>query len=254
MLTRNNIKEITCLRAKKDRYEKQLFFAEGEKLVDDLLHSSLNIKGVYYTTKSKLKTTGKATEWVEVDTEEMRKISKLSTPTPVLALVEMPAYNISEVDFSHSLTLALDDIQDPGNMGTIIRLADWFGVDTILCSNDTVDAYSPKVIQACMGSIARVKVIYCDLPEVIKGFSNFIKLPVYGTFMEGSNVYREKLNSSGLILMGNEGNGIRKELIPLVNHKIHIPNFATKRLHAESLNVAMATAVVLSEFRRRFSG
>jgi TrmH family RNA methyltransferase len=137
-----------------------------------------------------------------------------------------------------------------GNLGTIIRLANWFGIDTILCSIDTVDAYSPKVIQSCMGAIANVNVIYCNLIETLYNLKTDNKLPIYGTFMEGSNIYTEKLSSKGVIVMGNEGNGISPQIEKIVTHKIHIPNFAAKNNSVESLNVAMATAIACSEFKR----
>ena len=184
--------------------------------------------------------------------EEMKKISGLSTPSNVFALVYIPEYEITEFESQKSLTLALDDIQDPGNLGTIIRLADWFGIDNIICSQGTVDAFSPKVIQSCMGAISRVKVIYCNLEETLRDLKAKQNLSIYGTFMEGENIYSANLSSTGVIVMGNEGNGISPDIEKIISRKIHIPAFTTDRTVVESLNVAMATAIVCSEFRRRF--
>ena len=146
------------------------------------------------------------------------------------------------------MCLALDDIQDPGNLGTIIRLADWFGIEHIFCSQGTVDVYNSKVIQATMGALARVKVHYCNLPELISSLKD---VPVYGTFLDGENIYDKPLSENGLIIMGNEGNGVSKEVSQLINNKLYIPNYPSGRTTSESLNVAIATAVVCAEFRRR---
>ena len=148
----------------------------------------------------------------------------------------------------HSLCLALDDIQDPGNLGTIIRLADWFGIENIFCSHGTVDVYNPKVIQATMGALARVKLHYCDLVKLITSVKD---IPIFGTFLDGNNIYGEDLSKNGLIIMGNEGNGVSKEVSKLINKKLYIPNYPTSRETSESLNVAIATAIVCAEFRRR---
>jgi RNA methyltransferase, TrmH family len=248
MLSKNNIKFINSLRAKKYRNEAGLFIAEGERLIEDIVNSPLQVKAIYHTPKWGKKGAAKF-EDNAISEDEMKKISGLSTPSNVLALVEIPDHSLSIEAIYDSLSLALDGVQDPGNMGTIIRLADWFGIDTILCSNDTVDAYSPKVIQSCMGAISRVKIYYEELPQILKSIDS-IKLPVYGTFMEGFSIYEEKLSKHGIIVMGNEGNGISPEVEKHISKKIHIPNFANNRTTVESLNVAMAAAVVLSEFRR----
>lgn len=251
MLSKKQIKDIVSLRVKKNRKETGLYLAEGEKLVDDLIKSSAAIQKVFYTDSCKQRYSGHNTSSEEISRVEMKKISNLTNPSSVLAIVEIPEYDIEEIHFNDSLILALDFIQDPGNLGTIIRLADWFGVDTILCSEDTVDAYSPKVIQSCMGSISRVKVIYCDLTDTLSLVLQNNAIPVYGTFLEGDNIYRADLSPHGLIVMGNEGNGISGAIEKMVTHKIHIPDFAAQRGRVESLNVATATAIVLSEFRRR---
>lgn len=250
MLSKNNIKYINSLRVKKYRNEIGLFIAEGERLVDDIIYSTMQIKAIYHTSNwaSKGK---KEFENIEVSDDEMKKISGLISPSNVLALVSIPEYNTSKIDFAKSLILALDGVQDPGNIGTIIRLADWFGINYILCSNDTTDAFSPKVIQSCMGAISRVKVIYCNLPEILSAIRIRFNVPIYGTFMEGNNIYTEALKPDGVIVMGNEGNGIGSGAEKIISHKIHIPTFAGDRSTVESLNVAMAAAIVCSEFRRR---
>jgi len=250
MLRKSAIKLVNSLRVKKYRNETGLFIAEGERLVNEILGSSLRVKSLYHTSKwEKSKTI--PIDLVLISEDEMKKISGLSTPSSVLALAFIPANEISPTDISKTLTIALDGVQDPGNFGTIIRLADWFGIDTILCSNDTVDAYSPKVVQACMGAISRVKISYCELPQMLQNLHDKAKLPIYGTFMEGSSIYNEDLSKTGIIVMGNEGNGICQEIEKIITHKIHIPSFANNRNTVESLNVAMATAIVCSEFRRR---
>ena len=151
---------------------------------------------------------------------------------------------------SQSLCLALDDIQDPGNLGTIIRVADWFGIEHIFCSQGTVDVYNPKTIQATMGALARVKLHYCDLPSFIASLGD---VPVYGTFLDGDNMYEKELTPHGLIVMGNEGNGVSAEVANLVNERLYIPNYPPQRETSESLNVAMATGIICAEFRRRMA-
>lgn len=166
----------------------------------------------------------------------------------MLAVFRQPEDTADFSVISHSLCLALDDIQDPGNLGTIIRLADWFGIEHIFCSPNTVDAYNPKTVQATMGGIARVKLHYTPLPELICALKG---IPVYGTFLDGEDIYCQPLSSYGLIVMGNEGNGIGKEVEQLINRRLYIPNYPADRQTSESLNVAIATAVVCAEFRRQ---
>lgn len=249
MLSKNYIKLITSLRVKKFRNETGLFIAEGARLIDDLLNSSLEIVELYHTSKWKCERSITNIKEFEVTVDEMKKISGQASPTNVLAIVRIPDFELTPNLLTDKLSLALDEIQDPGNMGTIIRLADWFGINYIICSHGTVDTYSPKVVQASMGAISRVKIIYCDLPKTLSEYSKII--PIYGTFMEGSNIYYETLNAKGIIVMGNEGNGISAETERFVSCKIHIPTFANDRSTVESLNVAMACAIVCSEFKRR---
>lgn len=250
MLSKNAIKRIAALRTKKHRKETNQFIAEGQKLVEDLLLSGINIKNIYHTAALAPLGLSKSVD-VEIITEqEMKKISGLTTPTPVLAIADIPQHGYNETELSQSLSIALDDIQDPGNLGTIIRLADWFGFDFLLCSKGTVDAYSPKVVQASMGAVARVKIVEVDLPQLIDNLAQK-GVPIYGTFLKGTDIYNESLTQNGIVIMGNEGNGISNEIEMLVNKKLYIPTFAKGNLTSESLNVAMATAIICSEFRRR---
>lgn len=249
MLTKNTIKKLSSLQSKKFRKEYGVFIAEGPRLIDELLNSNLVIKELYFTSEWKDNNVAKSIHCEMVSTDEMKKISALSTPSQVFAVLEIPEYRIKDIDFPNELVLALDTIQDPGNLGTIVRLADWFGINSIICSHETVDIFSPKVVQSTMGAITRVKVVYCDLKEELTKIKS--KVPIYGTFMEGSNIYEAELNSKGVVVMGNEGNGISADIEKLVSQKIHIPSFAKDRTNVESLNVAMATAIVCSEFKKR---
>ena len=248
MLSKNKIKYIHSLELKKNRKKEGVFVAEGHKLVGDLLphfHCRLILAT---TTWLEEHHNIQADEIIEITPEELVKASLLKTPQEVLAIFEQPQYDYTTDVIKNSLCLALDDIQDPGNLGTIIRLADWFGIEHIFCSQGTVDVYNSKVIQATMGALARVKVHYCNLPELISSLKD---VPVYGTFLDGENIYNKPLSENGLIIMGNEGNGVSKEVSQLINNKLYIPNYPSGRTTSESLNVAIATAVVCAEFRRR---
>lgn len=247
MLSKNKIKYIHSLELKKNRKEEQAFVAEGPKLVGDMLghfHCKLLIG-----TKKWLNTThSQADEVIEVSTDELMKASLQKAPQEVLAVFEQLSYQVDTEMLSHSLCLALDDIQDPGNVGTIIRLADWFGIEHVFCSLGTADVYNPKTVQATMGALARVKVYYTNLPQLIHSLKD---IPVYGTYIEGENIYKKALSNHGLIIMGNEGNGISEEVSQLVNERLSIPNYPKDRTTSESLNVAMATGIICAEFRRR---
>ena len=248
MLSKNKIKYIHSLELKKNRKEEGVFIAEGHKLVGDLLGHfpcKLIVALPNWLEKNPKVT---ADEIIEVTPDELSRASLLKTPQDVLAIFEQPHYETPTDIMKHSLCLALDDIQDPGNLGTIIRLADWFGIENIFCSHGTVDVYNPKVIQATMGALARVKLHYCDLVKLITSVKD---IPIFGTFLDGNNIYGEDLSKNGLIIMGNEGNGVSKEVSKLINKKLYIPNYPTSRVTSESLNVAIATAIVCAEFRRR---
>ena len=247
MISKNLIKLIKSLEQKKYRKREKLFVAEGPKVVGDLMALMAPQRVIATSEWYKEK---KISEDVVVTEDEIRKVSFLQHPQDVLALFELPDMEDLPVEqLSDHLTLALDDIQDPGNLGTIIRLADWFGIEHILCNQGTADAYSPKVVQATMGSIARVKLHYTNLAEYLEQLQGAV--PVYGTFLDGNNLYAEKLSPSGIIIMGNEGNGISEQVERYVTKRLLIPSYPAERPTAESLNVAIATAITCAEFRRK---
>lgn len=240
MVSKNQIKFITSLRQKKYRDKSNLFIAEGPKLITDLYNSGLNLDSVYATQEiPELK----GREFHLISATELQKISNLKNPHQALAVFEIPEEAAIE---RMGLIVALDDIRDPGNLGTIIRLCDWFGVRHLVCSPGTADCYNPKVIQATMGSIARVSVHYQELDTF---FRESISQPVYGAFMDGENVYSATLPANGVLVMGNEGAGISPGVEKFIDKRIAIPRFGNKQ-ETESLNVASATAILLSEFHR----
>ena len=240
MVSKNQIKRITSLLQKKYRKQEQLFFVEGVKGVQELLDSNFELFELF-TTNTELFSVDKSKVYA-ITESELQKISALTTPNTCLALFKIPA----AVSFEEKgLLVALDDLRDPGNLGTIIRLCDWFGIKTLFCSEESVDVYNPKVVQATMGSISRVNVVYGNLEK----FLSETKLPVFGTFMDGKNIYKETLPNDGIIVMGNEANGISKAIENLVSERIAIPRFGDLQA-TESLNVATATAIILSEFKR----
>lgn len=240
MLTKNQIKFISNLKQKKYREASRLFFVEGIKGTEELLHSDLELEHLYSTEVLKARVPEHKVTYI---TEaELKKISALTTPNTCLAVFRIPRPVLPEKE---GLKLVLDDIRDPGNLGTIIRLCDWFGVADLICSNETVDIYNPKVVQATMGSITRVNVVYTDL----EGYLSQYKLPVVGTFMDGESLYQSKLPENAVIVMGNEANGISEKTGKYITQRIGIPRFGHLQ-HTESLNVATATAIILSEFKR----
>jgi TrmH family RNA methyltransferase len=247
-VSKNKQKYIRSLKEKKFRTEYNVFVAEGDKLVSDLL--PVMSCRLLVATSDFLKTayTKNTEEIIEASEGELMQISSQRTPQHVLAVFGQPEYNIDYSALNNNLSLALDGIQDPGNLGTIVRLADWYGIQTIFCSKDTADIYNPKTVQATMGALARVKLHYLDLDAFLQEKTG---VPVYGTFLDGNNMYEQKLSSSGIIVMGNEGNGIRPEIAKHISHRLYIPNYPMGRKTSESLNVAVATAVVCAEFRRR---
>ena len=249
MISKNKIKYIRSLELKKNRNKEGKFVAEGFKVVDDLL--ALQPADLIVATQEWLhgKHLADQTEVIEVTEEELKKVSFLQHPQQVLAVFRQATSGDYSIN-SSELSLALDGVQDPGNLGTIIRIADWFGITHIYCSQDTADVYNPKVVQATMGSIARVKVEYGDLLGLVESLP--ADVPVYGTLLDGDNIYQQKLENSGLIVMGNEGKGISPALAKKVNRRLLIPNFPEERATADSLNVAIATAITCSEFRRNF--
>ena len=241
MITRAEILDIKALATKQGREEQEAFIAEGEKLVGEIRNSSLRIRRI-------LQTKPIFAEGELVSEKEMERISQLKSANSVLAVVELPSSRLASVKPEKSLVLALDRVQNPGNLGTIIRLADWFGISDIVCSEDTADCFNPKVVQATMGAILRVRVHYTNLAKWLSAQDS---AKVYGTFLEGENIYSAELDKSGVIVMGNEGQGISAEVAECVSHKLLIPPYPADRCGSESLNVAVATAVICSEFRRR---
>jgi len=238
MLSKGQIKLITRLKQKKYRQQDKLFVAEGMKTISELLNSTLRLQHVYTTTSFNID----AKDETLITEAELKKISFLTTPNQALAVFEIP--EINSVD-QNALIVALDDVRDPGNLGTIIRLCDWFGIKDLICSEATVDCFNPKVIQATMGSITRVNVSYVNLEQ----FLETTKTDVFGAFMDGNNVYKSELPKHGVLVMGNEANGVSKSVEAYINKKISIPRFGDLQA-TESLNVATATAILLSEFKR----
>ena len=241
MITRAEILDIKSLATKQGREDLGAFIAEGEKLVGEIRNSSLRIRRI-------LQTKPIFTDGELISEKEMERISQLKSANSVLAVVELPKHKLSLANPTKNLVLCLDRIQNPGNLGTIIRLADWFGISDIVCSEDTADCFNPKVVQATMGAILRVRVHYTNLAKWLSAQGD---TKVYGTFLEGENIYNAQLEKSGVIVMGNEGQGISAEVAECVSHKLLIPPYPADRCGSESLNVAVATAVICSEFRRR---
>ena len=243
MVSKNQIKLITSLQQKKYRITHQLFFAEGVKVIQELLDSNFELEHLYTTQYDFEEVSGAKKSLIHEN--DLKKISALTTPNSCLAVFKIP----QEREIATSgLIIALDDIRDPGNLGTILRLCDWFGVEQVVCSRETVDIYNPKVVQATMGSITRVNVAYLDLCDYITQTD----LSVFGTFMDGENIYKSNLPQEGIIVMGNEANGISEAVEELIKKRIAIPRFGDLQ-KTESLNVATATAIVLSEFKRNFA-
>ncbi len=252
MLSKAKIKLIQSLDQKKKRREERLFVAEGPKVVGDLMPYFSCRLLIAEASWLALHPEVNATEIIEVTNEELRKASFLKAPQEVLALFELPTYSTPHDVVNKELCLALDDVQDPGNLGTIIRVADWFGIRHIFCSIGTTDAFSPKTIQATMGAISRVQIHYVDLYNFLRRTRiESSSTPIYGTFLEGKNIYREALSPNGVIIMGNEGNGISSKVEEMVTNKLFIPNYPEGCATSESLNVAIATAITCAEFRRR---
>ena len=239
MVSKNQIKLINSLQQKKYRKLHNLFIAEGKKVIQELLDAQFSLAYLFVTKADLFDTNPAATL---ISDSELKKITALTTANDCLAVFEIKETNFKPTS---GLELALDNIKDPGNMGTIIRLCDWFGISKIVCSEETVDMYNPKVVQATMGSLARVQIEYINLAAYLKATD----LEIFGTFMDGKNIYKSNLPSKGIIVMGNEANGISSEIEQLVTQKIAIPRFGNLQ-QTESLNVATATAIFLSEFKR----
>lgn len=256
MISKNKIKYLHSLKTKKFRDAEDVFVAEGPKVVGDIFSRYKSNLTLLVATSEWLKGEGRAIasaadcEIIEVTEDELTKASFLCHPQQVLAVFKKLDSHVDTNLLKSKLTIVLDGVQDPGNLGTIIRIADWFGIENVICSADTADVYNPKVVQATMGSIARVNVTYMNLSELFDSLPK--DFPIYGTLLEGDNIYNQELTDVGLIVMGNEGKGISPAIRELVNRALRIPNYPEGRATADSLNVAIATAIVCAEFRRRF--
>lgn len=247
-ISKSLVKYISSLKDKKGRKEHNTFVAEGDKMVLDMLKSMRCQKLI--ATKyiiDGLNPDFNIDEIFEVSKSELERISFVKNPQNVLAVFYQPQFE-EDINIDNLLSLALEEIQDPGNLGTIIRLADWYGIENIFCSKNTADVYNPKTVQATMGALTRVKVHYVDLVSFLESKQN---LPIYGTFLDGKNMYDQDVTNNGIIVMGNEGNGISADIERLINKKLFIPSYPPERSTSESLNVAIATAIVCAEFRRR---
>lgn len=250
MISKAKIKLIHSLETKKYRKSEGLFVAEGHKLVGELLDTGHTPRYLCATSEWQQSNPSIHADDTVTD-EELRQASLLKTPQMVLALFPTPRYPTpTPQQLTQQLTLALDGIQDPGNLGTICRIADWFGIGHILCSPDTVDILNPKAVQATMGAISRVKVHYLPLAPYLRE-CHAAEMPVYGTFLDAPNIYQSQLSTNGIIVMGNEGKGISPDIEALINKRLYIPNYPSDRSTTDSLNVAVATAITCSEFRRR---
>lgn len=246
-LSASRRKLISSLQQARHRREHRLFVAEGQKCISEIIDTfgCRMVVATHAWLESNTMPLPRGAEIIKATRADMERISSLSNAPEVLAVMEMPA---SDAIDTSGLLVALDGIQDPGNLGTIIRACDWFGVKSIVCSRDTVDVYNPKVVQSTMGALARVTVHYVDLPQWLGELSG--DMPVYGTFLDGENIYRTPQQQRGVIVMGNEGKGISPAVAGRVSHRLFIPPYPLDARHVESLNVSMATAIILSQFRK----
>ncbi len=245
MLSKSQISFVNALHQKKYRKEHGLFIAEGTKSITEFLHSDYSVDTIFHVpgVAPKLGNFLQKVKLFETGANELKKISTLTTPSDALALICIPERTIvSHESFRNRFTIVLDGVQDPGNLGTIIRTADWFGFEELICSTDTAEAYNPKVVQASMGSLSRIRIHYTDIKELFMQ----ARLPVFGTLLNGRSVYQTDFGSEGFLVMGNEGNGISDGVKNTINHRITIPRFGK----AESLNVAVSTAIICSELKR----
>ncbi len=247
-LSKAKMSVLSSLSVKKYRDLHRMFIIEGHKIIDEVINAGMEIKALvglpesleYFDISDNLK--------YEADNRQMEKLSNFKTSSSIIAAVAMPQNCLNISDLTNSLTMAIDMVQDPGNLGTIIRICDWFGIKNIICSKGSTDIYNPKTIQATMGAFLRVNVFYEDLPNFLKKYRETTKLDCFGTFLEGENIYNCNLPANGLIVMGNEGNGISAEVETEISQKLFIPPFCDS--HVESLNISMAAAIVCNEFRR----
>jgi RNA methyltransferase, TrmH family len=254
MVSKNRAKYIISLQKKKVREDEGLFVIEGDKLVKEFLAAGISLRTLIAKKEFIGSLTPSSKELIneieDATYEELKHISTLKTPHNALAVVSIPERKINEEQLIENLCVVLDCVQDPGNMGTIIRAAAWFGIRNIVCSPDCVDVYNPKVVQASMGAILHVTVYYTSLVKFVS-LAAERKIPVFGTLLDGESIYRQKLGNKGIIILGNESRGISDELLPLITDRIMIPVAGRALPGIESLNVGMAASVVFSEFRRQ---
>lgn len=250
MLENNTIKFIKSLQQKKFRNQHNKFIVEGVKLVNELITSNIKIDAIYATDDSDL---NQIANTIKISEKELSRISGLKTPNKLLAIAEIPSNDYESTIIKTKLSLVLENLQDPGNMGTIIRIANWYGIEHIFCSYDTVDCYNPKVVQATMGGLFRVNVIYSDIYKLIQDSSVWQGFKTYATQLNGGNIYDTKLSNQGFIIMGNESKGISSRIKNKFITQIKLPSYPLEASNMESLNVAVATALTVSEFRRRIS-
>ena len=254
MISKSKSNFIISLQKKKVREEEKLFVIEGDKLVKEFLQAKKKIRTLVaqpeFIRSLPEDLTYSINDIQEVTFEELRHISTFKTPHNSLAVVSIPELEMDSSEVLNQLCIGLDFVQDPGNLGTIIRAAAWFGIKNIVCSLDSVDVYNPKVIQASMGAILHVNVYYSDLKKLAI-LANEKNIPVFGTMLEGTSIYNHKLDNKGIILLGNESKGISKELTSLITEKIMIPKFNNTAAGIDSLNVGMAASIVFSEFLRK---
>jgi TrmH family RNA methyltransferase len=247
----STIKHIKSLQQKKFRTLHNEFVVEGVKMVNELLQSDFNIKSIYTTDSQEI--IKKETTPQIITDKELSRISGLKTPNKVVAIAEIPSHNLIYHEIKNKLSIVLENIQDPGNLGTIIRIANWYGIENIFCTIDTVDCYNPKVTQATMGALFRVKVHYCNIYSLIEEAQKWSNFDIYATHLRGKNIYNKDLNNQGFIIMGNESKGISDKIKDEYTTKIKLPSYPPNDDQMESLNVAIATAITVAEFRRRIS-
>jgi TrmH family RNA methyltransferase len=254
MLSKNSVRFIISLQKKKERDKEKLFVIEGDKIVREYINAGMPVRTL--VAKREFLSTlpqdfHSAISDIEIVTyEELKKVSSLIAPHNALAIIQMPEIEMDPAELKKGLSVALDSVQDPGNLGTIVRAAAWFGIKNIYCNEDCVDVFNPKVIQATMGAILHVNVFYTNLCTLLESSAEY-KIPVYGTVLEGKSIYEHELGKKGVILLGNESKGISDCLLPYVTEKIMIPRFNKALYGIDSLNVGMAASVILSEFARR---
>ena len=253
MVSKSKMNFIISLQKKKVREEEKLYIIEGDKLVKEFLMAKVDVKTLIakpeFLNSLPLVHKQGIGEVILASYDELKKMSTLRTPQNALAVIQMPEVSSDQVALEKSLTVALDCVQDPGNLGTIIRAAAWFGIKNIYCSKDCVDVYNSKVIQATMGAILHVSVYYTDLQKLLETAADN-KIKVYGALIEGESIYTYKLGNQGIILLGNESKGISEELLPYITDRLMIPKLAQAESGIDSLNVGMAASVIFSEFTR----